>query len=219
MFYFFLITLDTRIHKLETPPSKNRENYVISFHSKKFFTPDITKSVRNKQLCLYIRMSENTHPHTDKPAHDEGGIDATNKRIIALLQENGRRSYVSIGKEIGLSEAAVRLRVQKMIDDGVMQIVAVTNPMEMGFKRQAMVGITVNGDIEHVAQELKTITNVDYILITAGRFDILAEIFGEDDEKLLQVINRDIRRIDGINHTELFPYLRLESQRYDWGVR
>ncbi|MBW3093519.1 Lrp/AsnC family transcriptional regulator [Bifidobacterium sp. 82T10] len=146
-------------------------------------------------------------------------MDATNKRIIALLQEDGRRSYVSIGKEIGLSEAAVRLRVQRMLDDGIMQIVAVTNPMDMGFRRQAMVGITVDGDIEYVANELKEIAHIDYIIITAGRFDILAEIFAEDDESMLELVNRHIRKIDGIARTELFTYMRLESQRYDWGVR
>ncbi|RSX52080.1 Lrp/AsnC family transcriptional regulator [Bifidobacterium callimiconis] len=149
----------------------------------------------------------------------EGTLDAINKRIVALLQEDGRRSYVSIGKEIGLSEAAVRLRVQKMLDDGVMQIVAVTNPMEMGFRRQAMVGITVDGDIEYVAQKLKDIRQIDYIIITAGRFDILAEVFAEDDESMLELVNRQIRKIDGIDRTELFTYMRLESQRYDWGVR
>lgn len=149
----------------------------------------------------------------------EGTLDAVNKRIVALLQEDGRRSYVSIGKEIGLSEAAVRLRVQKMLDDGVMQIVAVTNPMEMGFRRQAMVGITVDGDIEYVAQKLKDIRQIDYIIITAGRFDILAEVFAEDDESMLELVNRQIRKIDGIDRTELFTYMRLESQRYDWGVR
>lgn len=149
----------------------------------------------------------------------EGTLDDVNKKIVALLQEDGRRSYVSIGKEIGLSEAAVRLRVQKMLDDGVMQIVAVTNPMEMGFRRQAMVGITVNGDIEYVAQKLKDIRQIDYIIITAGRFDILAEVFAEDDESMLELVNRQIRKIDGIDRTELFTYMRLESQRYDWGVR
>ncbi|OXN01090.1 Lrp/AsnC family transcriptional regulator [Bifidobacterium vansinderenii] len=155
---------------------------------------------------------------TTKSADDDS-IDDVNKKIIALLQENGRRSYVSIGKEIGLSEAAVRLRVQKMLDDGVMQIVAVTNPMEMGFRRQAMVGITVDGDIEYVAQKLKDIRQIDYIIITAGRFDILAEVFAEDDESMLELVNRQIRKIDGIDRTELFTYMRLESQRYDWGVR
>ncbi|OZG59547.1 MULTISPECIES: Lrp/AsnC family transcriptional regulator [Bifidobacterium] len=146
-------------------------------------------------------------------------LDETNKRIVTLLQEDGRRSYVSIGKEIGLSEAAVRLRVQRMLDDGIMQIVAVTNPMDVGFKRQAMVGITVNGDIEYVARELKEISQIDYVIITAGRFDILAEIFAEDDESMLELVNRHIRKIDGIDRTELFTYMRLESQRYDWGVR
>lgn len=146
-------------------------------------------------------------------------LDETNKRIVTLLQEDGRRSYVSIGKEIGLSEAAVRLRVQRMLDDGIMQIVAVTNPMDVGFKRQAMVGITVNGDIEYVARELKEINQIDYVIITAGRFDILAEIFAEDDESMLELVNRHIRKIDGIDRTELFAYMRLESQRYDWGVR
>ncbi|PWG64201.1 Lrp/AsnC family transcriptional regulator [Bifidobacterium callitrichidarum] len=146
-------------------------------------------------------------------------MDETNKKIVTLLQEDGRRSYVSIGKQIGLSEAAVRLRVQKMLDDGIMQIVAVTNPMDMGFKRQAMVGITVNGDIEYVARELKEIHQIDYVIITAGRFDILAEIFAEDDESMLELVNRHIRKIDGIDRTELFTYMRLESQRYDWGVR
>ena len=146
-------------------------------------------------------------------------LGETNKRIVTLLQEDGRRSYVSIGKEIGLSEAAVRLRVQRMLDDGIMQIVAVTNPMDVGFKRQAMVGITVNGDIEYVARELKEISQIDYVIITAGRFDILAEIFAEDDESMLELVNRHIRKIDGIDRTELFTYMRLESQRYDWGVR
>lgn len=165
--------------------------------------------------------NESTTPRlnqTTKSADDDS-IDDVNKKIIALLQENGRRSYVSIGKEIGLSEAAVRLRVQKMLDDGVMQIVAVTNPMEMGFRRQAMVGITVDGDIEYVAQKLKDIRQIDYIIITAGRFDILAEVFAEDDESMLELVNRQIRKIDGIDRTELFTYMRLESQRYDWGVR
>lgn len=145
-------------------------------------------------------------------------LDAINKKIMVQLQEDGRRSYVSIGKAVGLSEAAVRLRVQKMIDEGLMQIVAVTNPLELGYKRQAMVGITVNGDIEYVARQLRDIRQIDYIVITTGRYDILAELFSEDDESMLEVVNRHIRKIDGIARTELFTYMRLEMQRYDWGV-
>jgi Lrp/AsnC family transcriptional regulator for asnA, asnC and gidA len=145
-------------------------------------------------------------------------LDAINRKIMIQLQEDGRRSYVSIGKAVGLSEAAVRLRVQKMIDEGLMQIVAVTNPLELGYKRQAMVGITVDGDIEYVARQLRNIRQIDYIVITTGRYDILAELFSEDDESMLAVVNREIRKIDGIARTELFTYMRLEMQRYDWGV-
>ena len=126
------------------------------------------------------------------PVAEATGLDDTNKKIISLLQKNGRRSYVSIAKEIGLSEAAVRLRVQRLTDDGVIQIVAVTNPMEMGFHRQAMVGITVNGDIEQVARDLRKISQIDYIIITAGRFDILAEVFASDDEALLRPLLENI---------------------------
>ena len=150
---------------------------------------------------------------------DSGQLDEINKRIIAILQENGRRSYVSIGKMVGLSEAAVRLRVQKMIEDDLVQIVAVTNPMELGFNRQAMIGITANGDIEYIADQLKRIRQIDYIVVTAGRFDILAELVSENDESMLQLVNRQIRSIDGIDRTELFTYMRLVSQRYDWGVK
>lgn len=162
--------------------------------------------------------TEEPGPLRSVQAVESAGLDETNKKIISLLQKNGRRSYVSIAKEIGLSEAAVRLRVQRLTDDGIIQIVAVTNPMEMGFRRQAMVGITVNGDIEQVARDLRKIAQIDYIIITAGRYDILAEVFASDDEALLQLVNRKIRRIQGIGHTELFTYMRLESQRYDWGI-
>ncbi|MCI1674570.1 MAG: Lrp/AsnC family transcriptional regulator [Bifidobacterium tibiigranuli] len=158
--------------------------------------------------------------HAGVGADDQiSGLDETNKNIIAQLQEDGRRSYVSIGKAVGLSEAAVRLRVQRMIDEGIMQIVAVTNPMEMGFARQAMIGITVCGDIEYVAKALAQIRQIDYVVITTGRYDILAEAFSADDEAMLELVNRRIRTIAGIDRTELFSYLRLESQRYDWGVR
>ncbi len=146
------------------------------------------------------------------------GLDETNKKIITLLQRNGRRSYVSIAKEIGLSEAAVRLRVQRLTEDGIIKIVAVTDPEEMGYHRQAMVGITVNGDIEKVTAQLRNIPRIDYIIITAGRFDILAEVYAEDDEAMLQLVNRSIRGIDGISHTELFSYMRAEDRRCGWSI-
>jgi len=146
-------------------------------------------------------------------------LDDTAKRIIELLQDDGRLSYSAMAKEVGLSEAAVRHRVQKLMDSGVMQIVAVTDPLQMGFARQAMIGIKVNGNVREVAAELATMDKLDYIVITTGRFDILAEIVAESDDELLDIVSARISGIDHVVATETFVYLRLEKQTYAWGVR
>ena len=146
-------------------------------------------------------------------------LDDTSRAIIRQLQEDGRRPYASIGKAVGLSEAAVRQRVQKLVDNGVMQIVAVTDPMQVGFARQAMIAISVSGDVEKVADELAAIGEVDYIVVTAGSFDLLAEVVVEDDEPLLSLVNSRIRAIPGVTRTETFLYLKLVKQTYNWGTR
>ena len=146
-------------------------------------------------------------------------LDDVSKAIIEQLQQDGRRSYASIGKVVGLSEAAVRQRVQKLVDSGVMQIVAVTDPTQIGFARQAMIAISVSGDVEAVADALAGIGEVDYIVVTAGSFDLLAEVVVADDEHLLKLINQRIRSIEGVIRTESFLYLKLVKQTYNWGVR
>src|ERR1700753_1610299 len=108
-------------------------------------------------------------------------LDGISKRIIEQLQQDGRRPYAAIGKAIGLSEAAVRQRVQRLIDSGVMQGVAVTEPMPVRWARQAMIAISVTANSELVADELAKIDEVDYIVITAGSFDIMAEVVVADD--------------------------------------
>jgi Lrp/AsnC family transcriptional regulator for asnA, asnC and gidA len=146
-------------------------------------------------------------------------LDDVSKAIIEQLQADGRRSYAEIGKAVGLSEAAVRQRVQKLTDSGVMQVVAVTDPMQLGFYRQAMVGIRVTGDTRIVADKLSTISAVDYVVLTAGSFDILAEIVCENDDDLMNLLNQEIRRIPGVLSTETFVYLKLQKQFYNWGTR
>lgn len=146
-------------------------------------------------------------------------LDDTSKAIIEQLQDDGRRSYADIGKAVGLSEAAVRQRVQKLIDGGVMQIVAVTDPLQLGFLRQAMIGIRVSGDTRAVADSVADIPAVDYVVLTAGSFDLLVEIVCEDDEKLLDILNEQIRSLDGVLSTETFVYLKLRKQLYNWGTR
>lgn len=128
-------------------------------------------------------------------------------------------SYSSIAKDVGLSEAAVRHRVQKLIEGGVVQIVAVTDPLQMGFARQAMIGIKVTGNVQQVAAQLATMEQLDYIVITTGRFDILAEMVAESDDELLEIVSEQVNALESVITTETFMYLRLEKQTYAWGVR
>ena len=146
-------------------------------------------------------------------------LDSVSKLIIEQLQSDGRRSYAEIGKAVGLSEAAVRQRVQKLTESGVMQVVAVTDPMQLGFYRQAMIGIRVKGDTTEVAKSLAEITAVDYLVLTAGSFDILAEVVCENDDQLIDLLNKEIRGIDGVQSTETFVYLKLQKQFYNWCTR
>ena len=145
-------------------------------------------------------------------------LDGLSKRIIEQLQQDGRRSYAAIGKAVGLSEAAVRQRVQRLIDGGVMQIVAVTDPLTLGFRRQTMIALKCDGDLEKVADELANIEEIDYVVITAGSFDLLLEVVCEDDDHLLDILSR-IRSVPSVTSTETFVYLKLRKQTYSWGTR
>ncbi len=146
-------------------------------------------------------------------------LDEMSKAIIEKLQQDGRRSYAGIGKSVGLSEAAVRQRVQRLVDSGVMQIVAVTDPMQMGFTRQAMIGIRCQGDTTKIAERLALIDSVAYVVLTAGSFDIITEVVCSDDEELLEMLNTEIRAVPGVVTTETLVYLKLVKQQYNWGTR
>ena len=153
------------------------------------------------------------------PRNSAALIDDVSKSIIEQLQSDGRKPYASIGKSIGLSEAAVRQRVQKLLDSNVMQVVAVTDPLQVGFKRAAMIGVNVEGDIEKVADALAKLGEVNYVVVCAGGFDILIEVVCEDDEKLLSILNKKIRAIPGVDSTEAFVYLKIRKQTYSWGTK
>ena len=148
-----------------------------------------------------------------------GGLDDVSKAIIEHLQIDGRRSYATIAKSVGLSEAAVRQRVQRMLDSDVIQIVAVTDPLQMGFTRQAMVGIRAEGQLNLVADRLTAMPEVNYVVTTAGSFDLIIEVVCENDDELLDLLSRRIRTLPGVVSTETFVYLKLNKQHYNWGTR
>ena len=145
--------------------------------------------------------------------------DAQDKAIIAELQRDGRAPYSAIAETVGLSETAVRNRVKRLTDSGVVQIVAVTDPTQLGFARQAMIGIRASGALEPVAEALAALPEVDYVVITAGTYDVLVEVVCESDAHLLELVSRRIRSIEGVRDTDTLLYLKLQQQSYAWGVR
>jgi Lrp/AsnC family transcriptional regulator for asnA, asnC and gidA len=145
-------------------------------------------------------------------------LDDLDKRIIEQLQQDGRRPYTQIAPAVGLSEAAVRQRVQRLIDAGVMQIVGVTDPRMVGFGRQAMIGLNVEGDTRKVADAVAALDEVVYVVLTAGSLDVLVEVVVVDDEHLLDLLNNKIRAIEGVRDTETFMYLRIHKETYAWGA-
>tara|TARA_B100000586_G_C19981941_1_gene372373 strand:- start:195 stop:686 length:492 start_codon:yes stop_codon:yes gene_type:complete len=145
-------------------------------------------------------------------------LDDVDRAIITELQVDGRMSYTDLAPRVGLSQAAVRQRVTKLIDRGVMQVVAVTDPLSLGMTTQAMVGITVSGDVRTVAAAVSACPEAEYVLITAGRYDVLAEVLCEDNESLLSLVNDRLRSIDGVASTEVFSVLKTEKMTFSWGA-
>ena len=144
-------------------------------------------------------------------------LDDIDRAIIEQLQRDGRLPYTRLGQAVGLSEAAVRQRVQRLIDNGVMQVVAVTDPLSLGLRRMAMIGLRTEGDVSAITDKIGDFDDVDYVVETAGSFDILIEVVVEDDAALLELIGR-LRSVAGVRSTESFIYLRLAKQTYAWGA-
>ena len=155
----------------------------------------------------------------DQIRDHRGSLDRVSKRIIEQLQEDGRRSYAAIARAVGLSEAATRQRVQRLIDAGVIQIAAVTDAAAVGFDRMALLGVNVEGDIRAVADKLAGLSEADYVVICAGQFDLLVELICEDDAHLLRTIDESVRTIPGVRSTETFVYLKVAKENYQWGTR
>ena len=145
-------------------------------------------------------------------------LDGVGKAIMRQLQEDGRRSYTAIAAAVGLSEAAVRSRVKALIDSDVLQIVAVTDPLTLGFGVMASIGVMVSGDSRAAAETLSDIDEVDYCVLTSGRYDLQLEVVCRDNEHLLTVINDRIRTVDGVRDTETSICLRVHKQTYNYGT-
>ena len=147
-------------------------------------------------------------------------LDDLDKAIIKALQLDGRRPYAQIGRELKVPEATVRQRAERLITRGVVQVVGVTDPLAMGFGQPAFIGLHADASrIEEVADAVAALDEVTYVVITAGRFDMICEVVCEDNEHLLRVLSEDLARIDGIRGTETMVELRFVKESYRWGTR
>ena len=144
-------------------------------------------------------------------------VDELDRRIIEALQENGRESFRRIASRLGVSEGTVRARYARLTSEGILQVVAVTNPLGLGFE-QALIGVKTSGPPSEVADQISRWPEADYVVVTAGQFDLVVELVASDRRGLLELTNR-LRALAGVVSTETFFYLEMWKQLYDWGTR
>ena len=145
-------------------------------------------------------------------------LDDTDRAIIELLQHDGRMPFTRVVAEVGLTEGAIRQRVQRLTDAGVMQIVAVTDPLSLGMRRVAVVGLRVAADTEAVAEFVAAMTEVEYLIATAGRYDLMLEVLVDGDAELMTLLST-IRSHPDVVELESFISLKLFKQTFSWGAR
>lgn len=145
-------------------------------------------------------------------------LDDVDKAIIRALQVDGRMAYSKLGPEVGLSRAAARQRVHRLIDGGIIDVVAVSEPYKMGFHTQAMVGIQVDGNVRAVSNALTKVEEIVYVILTSGRYDVIVEVICKDSPQLFDIVNDVIREVPGVRSTEVFTYMKIEKVNYNWGT-
>ncbi len=146
-------------------------------------------------------------------------LNEVDEAIITLLQDDGRQSYGEIGRAVGLSEAAARQRVHRLRESGVMRIVAITDPLRLGRAVVTTIGLRVSGDPRLVATRLAEVPAIEWVVITAGSFDLLIEIVCESESDLLAIISDQVRSIPEVRETEAFMHLHTEKNVFSWGQR
>ncbi|MDA3147493.1 Lrp/AsnC family transcriptional regulator [Leucobacter sp. UCMA 4100] len=146
-------------------------------------------------------------------------LDAIDRALITALQDDGRLGYAELGTLVGLTPGGARKRVIRLEQRGILQVVGVTDPLKLGYHSMAMVGIVADGDLEVVARALDALDSVIYVVLTAGRYDLLAEVIATDQEALFQVINSELRGIEGVTRVETFTYYGIRTHRFGWGTR
>lgn len=165
-------------------------------------------------------MTQRARARANEGAGSGGEISELDKRIIEHLQQDGRRPFTQIATDLGVSEASVRARANRLIERGILQVVGVTDPLKLGFHQQAMIGVRCQADrLMEVARVVAEFPEVSYLVVTAGSYDLLVEVVCEDNDALLRFLTHRLRQVEGVRETETFVYLRMVKQVYAWGTR
>ena len=145
-------------------------------------------------------------------------LDEKDRAIISYLQYDGRTPYTKIADELKIAEGSVRQRVKRLIDSGVLQIVGIVEPKEMGWNEAGMIGITVQANrIAEVAEAIAQLPEVSYLFQAAGEFDLFAEVYCKDRDHFVSFLNNKLQKISGIDRTQSFLILKMHKLSYRWG--
>ena len=141
--------------------------------------------------------------------------DEIDLQIIDALQKDGRVAFAQIAEQLNVSPGMIRLRYNRLLEQGFLRVVAITNPLRMGFKTMAMIGIRVEGSkLLEVAEKISKFEEVIYLVISSGRFDLFAEVVCRDHEDLLRFITERLSMVDGVRETESFMHLKIAKEVY-----
>ena len=145
-------------------------------------------------------------------------LDNLDREIISFLQYDGRMPFTKIAAELDTTEGTVRRRVKQLSDNGLLQIVAIVEPHDMGWEEAAMIGISVKANlISSIADEIAKLPEVAYLFQAAGEFDLIAEVFCKDREHFVSFLNDKLQQISGVERTQSFMILKMHKLSYRWG--
>ena len=142
-------------------------------------------------------------------------LDETDLKIIEALRKDGRVAFAQIAEQLSVSPGMIRQRYNRLVEQGYLKVVAITNPLRMGFTSMAMIGIRVDGSkLLTVAEKVSKLDEVIYMIISSGRFDIFAEVVCRNHEDLLRFITEKLSVIDGVRESESFMHLKIIKEVY-----
>jgi Lrp/AsnC family transcriptional regulator for asnA, asnC and gidA len=148
---------------------------------------------------------------------DRAKIDDTDLQIIRYLNKDGRTPFTQIAKELGVSTGMIRQRYKRLVQEGVLQIVAITNPLLMGFATMAQIGVKADvSRLEEIAEEIAAFDEVIYLVLLTGSYDLHVEVVCRDKTHLLNFLTKKLHAVEGVKEAETFMYLRIAKENYGW---